>query len=216
MIIATDKNVGWPGDRAMSSYDGAWDGTLLPSPSPTEAVWKGHTCVGPPPTGPLSPVSSRMETVMDESSVSTTAHSAPSSCADSWSIGHGDHEEGDNEATWNQWEHSRTESMTVLKLESTDDDIKLGDMTVAPVRSPTSPDTSKSKQKRPRGRPRKTHPTVSVSTSKVTKGRSKTGCITCRKRKKKCDEAKPRCKFFPALYIAAVEAYSVMKLTIHR
>lgn len=193
MIIATDKNVGWPGDRAMSSYDGAWDGTLLPSPSPTEAVWKGHTCVGTPPTGPLSPVSSRMETVMDESSVPTTAHSAPSSCADSWSIGYGDHEEGDNEATWNQWEHSRTESMTVLKLEPTDDDIKLGDMTVAPVRSPTSPDTSKSKQKRPRGRPRKTPPTVAVSTSKVTKGRSKTGCITCRKRKKKCDEAKPRC-----------------------
>ncbi|KAM0182216.1 hypothetical protein ACHAPF_001103 [Botrytis cinerea] len=31
------------------------------------------------------------------------------------------------------------------------------------------------------------------SFSKVEKGRSKTGCVTCRKRKKKCDEAKPRC-----------------------
>lgn len=29
--------------------------------------------------------------------------------------------------------------------------------------------------------------------AKTTKGRSKTGCLTCRKRKKKCDEAKPRC-----------------------
>lgn len=46
--------------------------------------------------------------------------------------------------------------------------------------------------KRPRGRPRK-HPVVPESTNKITKGRSKTGCITCRKRKKKCDETKPRC-----------------------
>lgn len=52
--------------------------------------------------------------------------------------------------------------------------------------------------KRPRGRPRK-HPVVLESTSKVTKGRSKTGCITCRKRKKKCDEMKPRCKLSPDL-----------------
>lgn len=50
--------------------------------------------------------------------------------------------------------------------------------------------------KRPRGRPRK-HPVLPESTNKVTKGRSKTGCITCRKRKKKCDEAKPRCMLFP-------------------
>ena len=48
--------------------------------------------------------------------------------------------------------------------------------------------------KRPRGRPRK-HPVLLEPANKITKGRSKTGCITCRKRKKKCDEAKPRCKF---------------------
>ncbi|KAH8819044.1 fungal-specific transcription factor domain-containing protein [Xylogone sp. PMI_703] len=46
--------------------------------------------------------------------------------------------------------------------------------------------------KRPRGRPRK-NPLPPASDAKVVKGRSKTGCITCRKRKKKCDEAKPRC-----------------------
>lgn len=50
--------------------------------------------------------------------------------------------------------------------------------------------------KRPRGRPRK-HPVVPESMNKITKGRSKTGCITCRKRKKKCDEAKPRCMSSP-------------------
>lgn len=48
---------------------------------------------------------------------------------------------------------------------------------------------------RKRGRPRK-HPLPIPGTQpvKVTKGRSKTGCITCRRRKKKCDETKPSCK----------------------
>ena len=47
--------------------------------------------------------------------------------------------------------------------------------------------------KRPRGRPRK-HPKEPPSAvSKTLKGRSKTGCITCRRRKKKCDETKPAC-----------------------
>lgn len=44
---------------------------------------------------------------------------------------------------------------------------------------------------RKRGRPRK-HPLPTPGgQAKVTKGRSKTGCITCRRRKKKCDETKP-------------------------
>ncbi|KAK6334405.1 hypothetical protein TWF730_003619 [Orbilia blumenaviensis] len=47
--------------------------------------------------------------------------------------------------------------------------------------------------KRPRGRPRKNPPNPPEPKSKTTKGRSKTGCLTCRKRKKKCDEGKPEC-----------------------
>ncbi|KAK6498125.1 hypothetical protein TWF506_004365 [Arthrobotrys conoides] len=47
--------------------------------------------------------------------------------------------------------------------------------------------------KRPRGRPRKNPPNPPEPKSKVAKGRSKTGCLTCRKRKKKCDEGKPEC-----------------------
>ena len=45
---------------------------------------------------------------------------------------------------------------------------------------------------RKRGRPRK-HPlpVAGGGQAKITKGRSKTGCITCRRRKKKCDETKP-------------------------
>ncbi|EEH08984.1 conserved hypothetical protein [Histoplasma capsulatum G186AR] len=45
---------------------------------------------------------------------------------------------------------------------------------------------------RKRGRPRK-HPLPTPGLAKVAKGRSKTGCITCRRRKKKCDETKPSC-----------------------
>ena len=49
--------------------------------------------------------------------------------------------------------------------------------------------------KKKRGRPKKLHPSVPAAHVTVTKGRSKTGCRTCRRRKKKCDEAKPSCKW---------------------
>ncbi|KAL3482385.1 fungal-specific transcription factor domain-containing protein [Aspergillus californicus] len=46
---------------------------------------------------------------------------------------------------------------------------------------------------RKRGRPRKHPLPIPGGQAKITKGRSKTGCITCRRRKKKCDETKPAC-----------------------
>ena len=53
--------------------------------------------------------------------------------------------------------------------------------------------------KRRRGRPRK-HPIVVPSQdNKSVKGRSKTGCITCRRRKKKCDETRPSCTLFTTI-----------------
>ena len=47
--------------------------------------------------------------------------------------------------------------------------------------------------KRKRGRPRKHPVLVKILNPDKPKGRSKTGCITCRRRKKKCDETKPTC-----------------------
>jgi hypothetical protein len=47
---------------------------------------------------------------------------------------------------------------------------------------------------RKRGRPRKHPLPIPGGQLKIAKGRSKTGCITCRRRKKKCDETKPACK----------------------
>jgi len=58
--------------------------------------------------------------------------------------------------------------------------------------------------KRPRGRPRKTPDPNAEPPEKVPKVRSKTGCLTCRKRKKKCDETKPVC----VLCLCSVPAYT--------
>jgi hypothetical protein len=75
-----------------------------------------------------------------------------------------------------------TQEMDIPKVEEIEENIlsikpaEVGD-SAAPAAVP-----------RKRGRPRK-HPLPTGA--KVTKGRSKTGCITCRRRKKKCDETKP-------------------------
>ncbi|CAK7227615.1 hypothetical protein SCUCBS95973_006602 [Sporothrix curviconia] len=91
------------------------------------------------------------------------------------------------------------DDLAIPKIEPMDDDnFCLSDLEEAPVNHEPIENTvpnSSTKVKRPRGRPRKLSivPAVPAANGKVAKGRSKTGCITCRKRKKKCDEAKPRC-----------------------
>jgi hypothetical protein len=49
-------------------------------------------------------------------------------------------------------------------------------------------------ERKKRGRPRRLTESGSIAKQKIVQGRSKTGCITCRRRKKKCDERKPECK----------------------
>ncbi|XP_044717216.1 fungal specific transcription factor domain-containing protein [Hirsutella rhossiliensis] len=171
---------------------------ILPSPSPTDPAWKAPSMAASAQTGQLSPVSSGLDLSMDGSSAPTTAHSASSSCTDSWSIGYADQDDGDDDAHWDHLDRVPEDARAIPKLEPTDDDVNLSEVKLAPctasaLRSPVS-SGSQAKHKRPRGRPRKNSLTTpTVSATKVTKGRSKTGCITCRKRKKKCDEAKPRC-----------------------
>jgi hypothetical protein len=64
--------------------------------------------------------------------------------------------------------------------------------------------------RRPRGRPRKHPKTPPTSIAKPPKGRSKTGCITCRRRKKKCDETKPACMEPDIILFISI------RLTVHR
>ncbi|ORY68284.1 fungal-specific transcription factor domain-containing protein [Pseudomassariella vexata] len=122
-------------------------------------------------------------------------HSATSS-NDSWSTSYGEEADGDDAEHDTHWEQGSDDVLTVPKLEPLDEeDFHMNDVKEAPrtPRPASSLVSSATKTKRPRGRPRKHPLTPQVSTNKVAKGRSKTGCITCRKRKKKCDEAKPRC-----------------------
>lgn len=167
-------------------------------------------------TGQLSPISTSMDlsgplidhgtavsSASGPSSTPTLVHSASSSCTDSWSIGYAELDEaprtaGGSDGADVHWEQDSEDILTVAKLEPLDDDdFRLDDLKEAPVSSlpdASDPASAQPKAKRPRGRPRKHPLTPIVTTNKVTKGRSKTGCLTCRKRKKKCDEAKPRCE----------------------
>jgi hypothetical protein len=141
------------------------------------------------------------------SSAVTMVTSATSSCTDPWSSsGTGWVEEEEDEADFD-WDHEGEgqrddddDMMLVPKLEPIDD-IDMSDLSdvkesiVPETPETTSPSSMLAQVKRPRGRPRK-HPKPSPEAlAKVAKGRSKTGCITCRRRKKKCDETKPGCKF---------------------
>ncbi|KAB8293342.1 hypothetical protein EYC80_007664 [Monilinia laxa] len=138
------------------------------------------------------------------SSAITVITSATSSCGgDPWSAGgfveeeeEGHEHNGSAGGSWDgehTHEHSQDQDVDMLlepKLEPLEEELNLE--SVAP-RTPTTL-LSPTQAKRPRGRPRK-HPIQTTEPlNKVTKGRSKTGCITCRRRKKKCDEAKPRCQ----------------------
>lgn len=97
---------------------------------------------------------------------------------------------------------SPEEDEVVPKIEEIDDDEAFAiELANERIRTTGQMDVVESKDKsvsipvtgpRKRGRPRK-HPLPAPGQIKVTKGRSKTGCITCRRRKKKCDETKPTC-----------------------
>ena len=74
--------------------------------------------------------------------------------------------------------------------------------------TPISPAEAPRYNRRARGRPRIHPPRSPTTASKQAKARSKTGCTTCRKRKKKCDETKPFCK---CLYCSTMLANTLMR-----
>jgi hypothetical protein len=131
---------------------------------------------------------------VSSSSAMTIVTSATSSCTDPWSSS-GFVQEVDEDGDYS-WADQDQDDLIVPKIEPIDDlDMAdLIDMKDSLVRIPETPSSSTNAQgKRPRGRPRKHPKPTPESIAKVAKGRSKTGCITCRKRKKKCDETKPSC-----------------------
>lgn len=172
---------------------------------PTPATATSHMHVGP-----LSPVSTGMDipsldaagSASASASDATAAFGTSASSVSTWGSALRTDEELDFDQDIN-WEQAADNSLQGLKIEPADeDDFHMED--VNPISGPVSENSEHrnpapdqrhtTKVKRPRGRPRKHPRPPAVSGNKVTKGRSKTGCITCRKRKKKCDEAKPRCE----------------------
>ena len=86
---------------------------------------------------------------------------------------------------------TESQPVPVPKIEELDDDTEpLANVPLLPPQLNAAGEPAK----RGRGRPRKHPVPPAKAIQKVTKGRSKTGCITCRRRKKKCDETKPECK----------------------
>jgi hypothetical protein len=164
-------------------------------------------------TGQLSPVSSGMDLyghvhhdsgfveVASGRSPAVMVHSGSVSSTDSRGMDYMDSDDtAAAENTRTEAEYQREQGsddvLTVPKLEPLDEDeVRLDDVKEAPLvlGSVDGALRGPGKVKRPRGRPRK-HPLTPAATAKTAKGRSKTGCLTCRKRKKKCDEAKPRCE----------------------
>lgn len=182
-FASSERDLAWCDSHSMSSED--QDAMMPQSPSTMEPLWLNSTAAQMQ-TGQISPLSAGI----DMSSAPTMIHSAASS-VDSWSTGYGERDDVEMD---NTWEQGSDDILTIPKLEPVEDDLNMDDLKAAPLApTPVEPSSTDPKPKRPRGRPRKHPLTPAVGASKVTKGRSKTGCITCRKRKKKCDEAKPRC-----------------------
>jgi hypothetical protein len=197
------ESLSWQiGDNSLS---GSADPSSLTDDGDLDGNWMESTHQIQMHIEQLSPISNDMDGSIDDSSAPTMIHSASSTCTDTWSTGtgHGEQDDMDHDI---HWEQGSDDVLTVPKVEPVDDDdFDFNDLKQAPKSTDTAPNASEEgvQKKRPRGRPRKHPLTPAVSTNKVTKGRSKTGCITCRKRKKKCDEAKPRCETIPSLLIGS-------------
>ncbi|KAK3350739.1 fungal-specific transcription factor domain-containing protein [Neurospora tetraspora] len=165
-------------------------------------------------TGQLSPISNGMDASYhgaDQSCCSSSSASASASpdlahsvaslaSIGHWGMGHDSHHGSAGHGHHHElsWDPDSEDNMLPLPIPKplNDNDFCIDHIKEAPASALPNSDGSmpdQSKTKRPRGRPRK-HPIAPVvPANKVTKGRSKTGCLTCRKRRKKCDEAKPRC-----------------------
>lgn len=191
--MSGEGDMSWA-DHGMSSDESMRsEGQSNQSPTSGNTNWMNLASVAQMSSGPLSPVSSSLDMPGADATAATTTI-PPGSRTDSWNSMQTQTSEEGGEDTSTLWDQGSDDAFPIPKLEQLEDDMNLHDITEAPANENADKLLSQPKQKRPRGRPRKHPLTTNPSASKITKGRSKTGCITCRKRKKKCDEAKPRCK----------------------
>lgn len=167
----------------------------------TSPRWADCLPTGQMSAAPLSPISTEQEmpcVVVDPSAAVPPALRSATSSDTTWDTTYQDDGPVGSANGDMNWERGADDALTVPKIEPMDDDCfrmdEVQEAPSAPAIKSDSPSLAQPKAKRPRGRPRKHPVTTQQPHSKIAKGRSKTGCITCRKRKKKCDEAKPRCE----------------------
>ncbi|PKS11190.1 hypothetical protein jhhlp_002951 [Lomentospora prolificans] len=184
----------WPGNPSMSSEDSDCNRVMMPRSPSSPRGCSGQSTTTVIHTGQLSPVSPGMDLQDPDSEPSPVLMSpGTSSYPSSWPM---DSLHKAGSGTAGLWTQQESDGLTMIpKVEIADDELDMSLLSELPAADvpDASPKREDVKPKRPRGRPRKHPLTSAINTNKVTKGRSKTGCITCRKRKKKCDEAKPRC-----------------------
>ncbi|KAK1829350.1 transcriptional regulatory protein moc3 [Podospora conica] len=218
-IVRHDEDLSWSDRDSMDSdeYDGLPGPPWLASLSAPSTSLSTSSVLSFAHTGQLSPISNGVAppSGSTDSSAGTSSSSsspsdetmvglpAPAVPIDAWDMGYPNASYLNDVASRNHshdaisWEHGPDGILIAAKSEPLDDDdFCMDDVKEAPMTPIASSHLSAADQqriKRPRGRPRKHPLTPNVAANKVTKGRSKTGCLTCRKRKKKCDEAKPRC-----------------------
>jgi hypothetical protein len=139
---------------------------------------------GPSPPGAHTRLSTSSSPQPSMSSASDSPFTTPSYDSNVFTISDTQSEERTDVRTGSQ--------EIVPKVEETE--LQLADVKEepSPEDAPISP-TEPVRVRRARGRPRIHPPRSPTTLAKQAKARSKTGCTTCRKRKKKCDETKPFC-----------------------
>lgn len=198
-LVTSTVGLAWAERRDLAA------GEDSPTALATSSRWTNPVPTAQMSTAPLSPISTEQEipcAVVDSGAPVPPALQSAASSDTTWDTTYQDDGTVGSANDDVNWEHDADDVLTVPKTEPVEDDsFRMDEVQEAPRNSAPRSDRllsgQQQKTKRPRGRPRKHPLNPQVANSKITKGRSKTGCITCRKRKKKCDEAKPRCENSP-------------------
>lgn len=171
-------------------------------PTGKEPGAKSHKPLANPPTTPSGGSSNGSE--LSPYSALTAITSAMSSRTASLSSRRFYEDEMDEGVDFMDTGH---DDLLVPKLEPSDDNQDMAEVDELNESMERTSERSLSaaltKTRRQRGRPRKHPKPSSTSAAKLTKERTKTGCKTCRRRKKKCDEGKPHCELLSTARPAA-------------
>lgn len=176
--VPDDRDISWSDTHSTDSESGS---SVAVNQSP---AWTTSVTTARMNAGQLSPISTEFDIPGHDritgGTIPPMIHSAASSSADSWSTSWSEDIEVEDADQEPHWEHDAEGALAMPKIEPLEDDsFSMDSIKEVPRmvdREHANDDSVPPKVKRPRGRPRK-HPIPQpATTSKVAKGRSKTGC----------------------------------------